>query len=281
MKMATGFRREQTHRGNSRRGVTLLMVVSIIVLFLLMGAAFLVVATQFRRSATVLSHVRERRDDAPTLVKRAFQDLLREPSLENVRSPLRGHSLLGDLYGYGFTRTGVPVAALVNQGQGIWSITLQAPYDQLRSDLDGGLTTPFPDNGSFNGRYLSLTDLYDANGVRLGKHLGLTGFILDYQVLPPSPPGGNRYRFFVRFGWDDAQFLPAATFTTFQPSHRSRDQLSPPGPQRRGLQTESRHARSGGQPDYRGNSNPTLEKLPWDRQWRERGAKHSLDERRL
>ncbi|MFO0035881.1 MAG: hypothetical protein ACK55S_11790 [Planctomycetota bacterium] len=215
MKMATGFRRDQTHRGNSRRGVTLLMVVSIIVLFLLMGAAFLVVATQFRRSATVLSHVRERRDDAPTLVKRAFQDLLREPSLENVRSPLRGHSLLGDLYGYGFTRTGVPVAALVNQGQGIWSITLQAPYDQLRSDLDGGLTTPFPDNGSFNGRYLSLTDLYDANGVRLGKHLGLTGFILDYQVLPPSPPGGNRYRFFVRFGWDDAQFLPAATFTTF------------------------------------------------------------------
>ena len=215
MKMATGFRRGQSHRGMSRRGVTLLMVVSIIVLFLLMGAAFLVLATQFRRSATVLSHVRERRDDAQTLVKRAFQDLLREPSLENVRSPLRGHSLLGDLYGYGFTRTGVPVAALANQGQGIWTITLQAPYDQLKSDLDGGFTTPFPDNGSFNGRYLSLTDVYDNNGVRIGKSLGLTGVILNYEVLPPAPPAGNQYRFFVRFGWDDAQLLPAATFTTF------------------------------------------------------------------
>ena len=83
-----------------RRGVTLLLVVSMITLFLLMGASFVVLSTQFRRSATGLAHVRERRDDAHTLVSRAFYDLLREPNLDNVLSPLRGHSILGDMYGY-------------------------------------------------------------------------------------------------------------------------------------------------------------------------------------
>jgi hypothetical protein len=217
MKMATEFRRGQSHRGMSRRGVTLLMVVSIIVLFLLMGAAFLVLATQFRRSATALSHVRERRDDAQTLVKRAFKDLLREPSLENARSPLRGHSLLGDLYGYGFkSKELIQASALRNMNDGSWTLTLEEPNHWLISDLDGIDYSPFSDDGSYNGRLLTLTNFYNSSRVSLGENLALTGEILDFEVIPPEPPTGRQYRWFLRFGWDDAQLLlPNLKFNFF------------------------------------------------------------------
>lgn len=223
MKMAFRFRGGKFLPGNpslgsSRRGVTLLLVVTIIVLFLLMGAAFLVLATQFRRSATMLSHVRERRDDAQTLVKRAFQDLLREPSLDNSRSPLRGHSLLGDLYGYGFSLKQVPASAVAVASaiDGTWTVTLTAPYDSLISDLNGqpnSLATSTTFDG--RGHLLTLTNFYDAGGVSSGENLCLTGLVSNYEVVPAAPSVPQQYRFTLSFGWDDARRLSAINFATF------------------------------------------------------------------
>ena len=85
----------------NRSGITLLFVISMIVLFLLMGSSFVIMTSQFRRSSDDNARVATRRDSARSLVNRAFYDLFRGPSLDDVYSPLRGHSILGDQYGYG------------------------------------------------------------------------------------------------------------------------------------------------------------------------------------
>ena len=90
-----------TKNMKNRSGVTLLFVISMIVLFLLMGSSFVIMTSQFRRSSDDSARVANRRDDARTLVNRAFYDLFRGPSLDDIYSPLRGHSILGDQYGYG------------------------------------------------------------------------------------------------------------------------------------------------------------------------------------
>ena len=87
----------RNYKTNNRRGVTLLFVVSMIVLFLLMGTTFVVVATDFmqasrNRNLTTLDSITgvgERIGDR--FVSQALFDLLRGPDLDNVDSPLRGH----------------------------------------------------------------------------------------------------------------------------------------------------------------------------------------------
>ena len=99
----------RNYKTYNRRGVTLLFVISMIVLFLLMGTTFVVVSNDFRQAAQIrnfttleaITTVGERVGDR--FVSQALFDLLREPDLENTSSPLRGHSILGDMYGYGFT----------------------------------------------------------------------------------------------------------------------------------------------------------------------------------
>lgn len=211
MKMATRFR-----TGDSRRGVTLLMVISIVVLFLLMGTAFMVLATQFRRSATMLSHVRERRDDARTLVSRAFRDLLREPNLDNSASPLRGHSLLGDIYGYGFTNLlPLPSTALNKTGPGVYELTLQAPTHKLKSDLDPTITTnPDDEYHAYTGRRLSLTSVY-LGGSQIGPFHTVTGFIQNYVYVPAVAPNPARYVFTVQFDPDDTRAVDSIGFDSF------------------------------------------------------------------
>ena len=94
---------------NRRRGVTLLFVISMIVLFLLMGTTFVVVSNDFLRSARQRSRITVNtveslgEDNGEKLITRAlYESLVRGPSLSDVNSPLRGHSILGDMYGYGF-----------------------------------------------------------------------------------------------------------------------------------------------------------------------------------
>lgn len=102
----------------NRSGITLLFVISMIVLFLLMGASFVIMSTQFRRSQADHARIQTHRDDARTLVSRAFYDIFRGPTLDNVFSPLRGHSILADQYGYGvkaYIRTVAYVGGTNNQ----------------------------------------------------------------------------------------------------------------------------------------------------------------------
>ena len=93
----------------SRSGVTLLFVVSMIVLFLLMGTTFVVVANNFTRSSKIRNQISIDRIESlgesagERAIQRALFDLLRGPDIDNVNSPLRGQSILADMYGYGMT----------------------------------------------------------------------------------------------------------------------------------------------------------------------------------
>lgn len=86
----------------ARNGITLLFVVSMIALFLLMGTAFVVLSTDFFRTSRKRAQHDLRLIDSGAYLDKAFYDLIREPDLHDSTSPLRGHSLLGDMYGYGF-----------------------------------------------------------------------------------------------------------------------------------------------------------------------------------
>ncbi len=125
---------------SNRRGVTLLFVLTLIVLFLLMGASFVLIANQFRRSAVVLGRIKVRRDDARTLVNRAFYDVFRGPSLDDARSPLRGHSILEDMYGYGIESIVSAAAFSSTSGNQLLNMTLDAdnttPEHQYRNLLN-------------------------------------------------------------------------------------------------------------------------------------------------
>ena len=88
-------------RPKPRRGVLLLVVLSILVLFALIGITFVVVASSFKRTARQASKIDRSGDDPRQLCDGAMYQLLRGPRgpYSQSGSVLYGHSLLRDLYG--------------------------------------------------------------------------------------------------------------------------------------------------------------------------------------
>ncbi len=86
----------------NRQGLTLLFVVSMIVLFLLMGTTFVIVSNDYFKAARKRSKAELYTIDRAALVQRAFYDVVRGPSLLDMNSPFRAQDMLSDQYGYGF-----------------------------------------------------------------------------------------------------------------------------------------------------------------------------------
>ena len=84
-------------RPRRRRGVLLLVVLSLLVLFVLAGLTFIVVTQQYRRVARQVAAHDHTGDSPPKLVDKVFYDLLRDT--QSPSSAMRGHSLLRDYYG--------------------------------------------------------------------------------------------------------------------------------------------------------------------------------------
>ena len=83
----------------NRDGITLLFVISMVVLFLLMGTTFMVVSNDYYKEARRRSRRSTNIVNPSALLDRCFYDLLRGPDLQDIESPLRGHSILADQYG--------------------------------------------------------------------------------------------------------------------------------------------------------------------------------------
>lgn len=84
-------------RRSSRRGVLLLVVLSMLVLFMLIGTAFLMTSSHSRDAAKGSAKKDRVGNHATRLLDRALLQLLRDT--ENPHSVVRTHSLLRDLYG--------------------------------------------------------------------------------------------------------------------------------------------------------------------------------------
>ena len=146
----------RTNQNKSRSGVTLLFTISMIVLFLLMGTTFVVVANDFFKTANRRSRLNSYDVDSIALLDRAFADVFRGPSLDDISSPLRGLDILADQYGFGI-KAGTATAAV---GPSTTFVTITAnTFTEVRSGSTLDFTTDLGYfDGFYNGRVLTITD---------------------------------------------------------------------------------------------------------------------------
>ena len=97
-------RRRTTRWRAPRRGFVLLVILAMLAMLVVFMVTFIVVATQFREAAVSSAQTNLAKEDPRRVLDNAVYDLLRDTT--DVRSALRGHSLLSDMYGNdGFTAT--------------------------------------------------------------------------------------------------------------------------------------------------------------------------------
>lgn len=142
--------RSRRRSARSRRGVLLLVVLSLLVLFTLIAVTFVLVASQSRRSVRADSRNEQYGDDPQKQLDSVFAQLVRDTV--NPQSALRGHSLLADIYGndgvrfsYGTTDplNNPAPTVVVNPVSGNQFVDLQfdtsytAPRSALVTGIDG------------------------------------------------------------------------------------------------------------------------------------------------
>ena len=162
---------------DQRSGITLLFVISMIVLFLLMGTAFVIVANNYNRTARKRGARDIHKADQKAILETAFYDLFRGTDLSVANSPLRGHSILGDMYGYGFTAT--LNSASVDSSEHFLRVQLN---NDARLLINQANYSPQPVPGSMTGLVLSFVS---------GPAQGLSTRIVDHQVTGDSSSGFN------------------------------------------------------------------------------------------
>src|SRR4051812_38666906 len=89
--------RRESRARSSRRGVLLLVVLSMLVLFMLVGTAFLMTSNQTRTTMKDMAKQDRLGNLATRLLDRAALHIIRDT--DNANSVARYHSLLRDLYG--------------------------------------------------------------------------------------------------------------------------------------------------------------------------------------
>ncbi len=156
-----------THKKTQRSGLTLLFTISMIVLFLLMGTAFVVVANDYFKVSQRRIRASVNVIDSSALLDRALKEVVRGPSLSDPNSPLKTHSILEDQYGHGFTTSlsGVPIGTTGDTNPiaqaGLKVLRFVNPVDStalpLISMLDGSVVpVGLYGHGVLSGRVLTI-----------------------------------------------------------------------------------------------------------------------------
>ncbi|MDP6442475.1 MAG: hypothetical protein QGG36_24780 [Pirellulaceae bacterium] len=86
-------------RQKPNRGVVLLVVLSLLILFVVIGLTFIVTSTQFRATAETVSKRKRVEEDPIKLIDLSLYQLLRDTPGSTLPSSIHGHSLLADEYG--------------------------------------------------------------------------------------------------------------------------------------------------------------------------------------
>lgn len=179
----------QRGRPGDRRGILLLIALSMLVLFMMIGTAFVVTArhtTESAKSQTAASAIRTSEEAQARLIDEVVRQIIRDTA--NVNSSLRFHSLLRDMYGNdGFTARmtstqwpGGNSNGGVTGGQ-IFEFQLDDNVDEIK-DFFGVTIDPVtgldPIDDSYNGLVITFVD---------GPLRGQSSRILDYR----PPVGGG------------------------------------------------------------------------------------------
>jgi hypothetical protein len=169
-------------RRKPRRGVVLLVVLSLLVLFLMIAVTFVLVAGQYKRGAIAISKVNQTDDKPEKLLDAALYQLLRGT---NTRSSLFGHDLLGDLYGIdGVGGTVGNAAPDMNVGGQIMQISFNpnpsSPYSPIAGSYIGNVFTMLegPAKGH-STRVVGYAPTVDNMGTVTGGALRIEAFETD------------------------------------------------------------------------------------------------------
>ena len=165
----TSRTQRSTQSPRRRRGVLLLVVLSMLVLFLLMGLTFVVVGTSYKDASESFAKI-ERTGDSPRKeLDSAMYQLVRDTT--NPLSAIRGHSLLRDMYGNDGFRAQVnpdPVEVPGTERQFL-ELTLAGESKDIR----GNDYVPQETFGYYNGCVLTfLTGLNKGISTRIVYHRG-------------------------------------------------------------------------------------------------------------
>ena len=219
----------KTNTYQSRRGVTLLFVISMIVLFLLMGTTFVIVSNDFLKASRQFSRSSVNTIETPgeqpgeRFMQQALYQLLRGPDLDDANSPLRGHSILADMYGYGIvafvkeieTEIFEPADDAMTPSQGHFvRLELIGLEDNLYTtntldidDFDNTVDDLVFGNDILSGDAIRYSDIGNAPGRFNGQILsfvsgdaaGVSCRIIDHQVFVEDNGSGpvSRHKFVV------------------------------------------------------------------------------------
>lgn len=193
-----------------RRGVLLLIVLSLLVLFLLVGLSFMVSASQFNRLAKSAARTETTGMPGHKLADSVMYQLLR--GTKNPYSALQRHSLLEDLYGRDYM-TGevtsiVPFNVSGNAADHqVQEIRFSNPSfsgpayggsirSEAKDDYYAGCVLTFL-NGNVKGRSTRVLEYKTSASIPFLRIEGVT--IVDKKgiVLTPSAPAGTRLRFII------------------------------------------------------------------------------------
>lgn len=150
-------------RARRKRGIILMVVISLLTLFILLGVTYTLVATQYREAAGNVANI-DRFGDDPVREANLVLDQLISGAPGN--SSLKGHDLLGDLYGNDYVKGTVNSAAL-DGSTGNQFLTVN--YSVLQN-ASGGAASALVDY--YNGRVITFTS---------GKAKGLSTRVVAYD----------------------------------------------------------------------------------------------------
>lgn len=201
-------------RPKPRRGVLLLIVLSLLVLFLLVGLSFMVSAGQFNRLSKTAARTDVTGMPGPKLTDAAMYQILR--GTNNPYSVIQGHSLLEDLYGRDFLlgRAASSAVDLLPSGNQTHAIAVDFS-NPANYTLGGPLAEDVLPDGTPNPQ--ELHDDYYAGCVLTylnGPARGLSTRVLEYKpqslrrilvkgiqtasgFAPTQPSGGEALQFII------------------------------------------------------------------------------------
>ena len=183
--VAIRAQRSRYSNGRSRRGVLLLVVLSMLVLFMLIGTAFLMSSGQEQKSAKSFARADRVGNPATKRLERALLQVLRDT--DNQYSAVRYHSLLRDMYGTGGFQGVVysPTAMDLTKTDG-----------QVTRYADGKAANPALPLDTTNGQFI---DIY----VRaLGWNAGSNQSLNDPQTADDEAATGVDLRHIVKLDRD-------------------------------------------------------------------------------
>jgi hypothetical protein len=153
---ATSHQPLATARPRGRRGVLLLVVLSMLVLFSLIAVTFVLVSSQYRRSSTAAGRAEQYGDDYRRQLDEVFAQIVRDTT--NTHSALQQHSLLNDIYGIPPVMGSIsaPATPLVPGGQFLNIIVAADTFSAVSVKVSpvggvGRITTMSDTPGYYNG----------------------------------------------------------------------------------------------------------------------------------